>query len=66
MVVGWWWWCFCVVVDWGAFSQTPTLTHPRLNSQAAVLKEIVAETGKEEGEVQRYYATFWERYEVGC
>ena len=29
-----------------------------------MLKEIVAETGKEEGEVQRYYATFWERYEV--
>lgn len=31
-----------------------------------VLKEIVAETGKAEEDVKRYYATFWERYEVGA
>jgi len=36
-------------------------SHP---PQAAVLKEIVAETGKAEEDVRRYYATFWERHEA--
>lgn len=35
-----------------------------LDEQASVLKEIVAETGKPEAEVKKYYDTFWERFEV--